>query len=89
MEIKKIILGALAVLIGVVLIPSVSWMLYEAKNNWNLTSWNGTAWVDDPAYRPDPNMNAVNPVLDLILYGFCFSLVGVGIGLMWTTMRDD
>jgi hypothetical protein len=89
MDIKKMIMGALAVVIGVILVPVISWMIYEAKNDWNLTQWNGSAWVSDPAYREDPNMSTVNPILDLVLYGFCFALVGVGIGMMWLSMHED
>lgn len=89
METTKLVMGFLAIVIGLSLLPVVAGMLNEAKNDWNLTSWNGTAWVSDPAYREDPDMAVVNPVVNLILYGFCFSLVGVGIGMIYVSVRND
>jgi hypothetical protein len=88
MELSKIIIGAVTILIGIILLPVVAWFIYEAKYDWNLTSWNGSAWVSDPRYVEDTNMSNVNPFLNLILYGFAFALVGTGIGMIWLTLKE-
>lgn len=42
--------------------------------------------------KADPNVSAVtglSSVIDLILYGFTFGLVGLGVGLIWIGFKHD
>jgi hypothetical protein len=42
--------------------------------------------------KADANVSAVSglsSVLDLILYGFCFGLVGLGVSLIWIGFKNE
>lgn len=71
MDIKQIILGAVAIIIGVILLPTIAYFVATAKTNASVAEVSG-----------------ISAVLDLILYGFAFGLVGIGIGMIWMSFRD-
>jgi len=71
MDIKQIILGAVAIIIGIILLPTIAYFVSTAKANESVAAVSG-----------------VSAVLDLILYGFAFGLVGIGIGMIWMSFRD-
>jgi len=69
----KIIMGAISIVIGLVMLPVMGAFVWEAKylNN---------------ASNPDTNVTGVaglTALIDLVMYGFTFGLVGLGIGLIY------
>jgi hypothetical protein len=66
MNAGKIILGAVAIIIGLLLLPLMAGFVEAGKNN---TSTKAIAGLPS--------------VLDLIVYGFTFGLVGIGVGMIY------
>jgi len=62
----EIIVGAIAIIIGLVLLPLVAGFIATAKANTSVLAIPG-----------------LTAVLDLIAYGFCFGLVGLGVGMIY------
>jgi len=68
----KIIMGAISIVIGLVMLPVMGAFMWEAKNI--------------NATREDTNITGVSgltSLIDLVMYGFTFGLVGLGIGLIY------
>jgi len=62
---KRIIMGAISIIIGLVLLPVMASFTNTAKTDSNVSAVAG-----------------LTSVIDLILYGFTFGLVGLGVGLI-------
>ena len=71
----KIVMGAISIVLGLVLLPVLAGFSYGASH-----TWNGTAWVDNVNVT---GIAGLTSLLDLVLYGFTFGLVGLGIGLIY------
>jgi len=72
----KIIMGAISIIIGLVLLPVMGAFTYGASHDANGSG----------VYSSDTNITGVSgltSLIDLILYGFTFGLVGLGIGLIY------
>lgn len=65
MKIQIIIYGAISIIVGLVLIPLMSNMTWEAQNNTTVRAIGG-----------------LSNVLPLVMYGFAFGLVGIGIAMV-------
>ena len=73
----KIIMGAISIVIGLVMLPVVAAFKYEAL----YADANATG-----ARTLDTNVTGVSglsSLIDLVMYGFTFGLVGLGIGLIY------
>lgn len=62
----EMILGAVAIIVGLVLLPIMAGFSAAAKADTNVSAVTGLTLV-----------------IDLVLYGFTFGLVGLGIGLIY------
>jgi uncharacterized membrane-anchored protein YitT (DUF2179 family) len=67
MDITKIISGALAIIVGLVLLPVMANFTREVQNNTTIKNEYAT----------------VGSLLNLVMYGFAFGLVGLGVGLIY------
>ena len=81
MDSMKVIMGAISIIIGLVLLPLMATFRQDASANWN-----GTAWVDDTNVT---GLAGMGGVLDLIMYGFAFGLVGIGIGMLYIGFKTS
>ena len=74
----KILMGGISIILGLVLLPVLGAFVYDSKTIVDATnSSNNTA---------DTNVTGVSglpALIDLVLYGFTFGLVGLGIGLIY------
>ena len=73
----KIVMGAISIIIGLVMLPVVGAFKYEAL----YTEPNATG-----VRTLDTNVTGVSglsSLIDLVMYGFTFGLVGLGIGLIY------
>jgi len=72
----KIIMGAISIVIGLVMLPVLASFTYGASHNANGSG----------VYSDDTNITGVSglsSLINLVLYGFTFGLVGLGIGLIY------
>ena len=65
MDATRVIYGAIAIVVGLVLLPLVGQFITVAKSDTDVT-----------------NVSGISAVLDLIMYGFAFGLVGLGVGMI-------
>ena len=72
MDATKIIIGAIAIIIGLVMLPLVALFVTQAKANTSVASISG-----------------ITSVLDIILYGFTFGLVGIGVGMIFLGFKGS
>lgn len=82
MNVKTMITGFVSIVIGLVLLPVMAWTKTQAVYNYN---------ASDVMNVPDPNVSAIaglSSIMDLVLYGFSFGLIGVGIALIWKGYKD-
>ena len=74
----KIIMGAISIVIGLVMLPVMASFVKDASYN---------QYGGDGAYNvSDTNITGVSgltSLINLVLYGFTFGLVGLGIGLIY------
>jgi len=73
---KKIIMGAISIIIGLVLLPVMAGFKTAVQYNPNAT---GIYNVEDTNIT---SVTGLVSLLDLVVYGFTFGLVGLGIGLI-------
>jgi len=73
---NKIIMGAISIVIGLVMLPVVASFTYNAKHTQNATG----VWSENTNVT---GIAGLGSLLDLVLYGFSFGLVGLGIGLIY------
>lgn len=77
MSITKVIMGGIAIIIGLVLLPvvaafinAVTYDQYNGTGAWNVTDKNISA------------ISGLTSLLNLVGYGFAFGLVGLGVGMI-------
>lgn len=72
----KIIYGAISIVLGLVLLPVVAvFRESDAIMGSDDGNWSNSSAVE--------NISGLTSVLDLIIYGFTFGLVGLGVGLIY------
>jgi hypothetical protein len=79
MEASKIIIGAISIIIGLVLLPVIAGFVYGASHKFNQTAL-PHHYIDNTDVT---SVSGLTSVITLILYGFTFGLVGIGVGLIW------
>lgn len=85
MDATKIVIGGVSIIIGLVLLPVMAGFTYGATHVFNQTAL-PHHYID----RTDvTNVTGLSAVIDLILYGFTFGLVGLGVGLIWIGFKQD
>ena len=73
---SKIIMGAITIIIGLVMLPLIA-VFRES----DLIMADGTGnWSNNSAVE---NVSGLTSLLDLILYGFGFGIVAIGIGMIY------
>lgn len=72
----KVIMGAISLIIGLVMLPLIA---VFRESDAIMGSADGN-WSNDSAIE---NVSGLTSLLDLILYGFGFGLVGIGIGMIY------
>jgi len=72
----KIVMGAISIIIGVVLLPVLASFKYGASHYQNSTG----VWHEDTNVT---GISGLTSMIDLVMYGFTFGLVGLGIGLIY------
>jgi len=77
----KIIMGAVSIIIGVVLLPVIAGFKNDVIYDANAT---GVYNVEDTNIT---GVSGLTTTLDLIVYGFTFGLVGLGVGLIYLGFR--
>ena len=80
---QKITYGAISIIVGCVLLPVCANFVYDAKWN-NVTSAGGTPIADTNV----TGVAGLSSLLNLVLYGFTFGLIGLGIGLIYIGLRN-
>jgi len=76
-----IIGGALSLIIGLILLPVMAGFIRSAKLG---GPGNATGVINS---TPVANISGLTAIIDLIAYGFCFGLVGVGIGMIYVGFK--
>ena len=76
----KIIMGAISIIIGLVLLPLMAGFVYSSTHYQNATD----VWVENTNVT---GIAGLSSLLDLVLYGFCFGIVGLGIGLIYVGFK--
>lgn len=84
MDASKIIIGAISIIIGLVLLPVVAGFVYGASHMYNRTTL-PHHYIDNPDVT---GIAGLGSLLDLVLYGFTFGLVGIGVGLIWIGFKE-
>jgi len=72
----KVIMGAISLIMGLVMLPIIA-VFRESDDIMGSADGN---WNNDSAIE---NVSGLTSLLDLILYGFSFGLVGLGIGMIY------
>jgi len=72
----KVIMGAISLIMGLVMLPIIA-VFRESDPIMGSSDGN---WSNDSAIE---NVSGLTSLLDLILYGFSFGLVGLGIGMIY------
>ncbi len=73
---NKIIMGAISIIIGLVMLPIVA----TFRESDAIMGGADGNWSNNSAVE---NVTGLTSLLDLVLYGFSFGLVGLGIGLIY------
>lgn len=76
MDATKIITGAISIIIGFVLLPVMALFVTHASQQINSTG----QYVENTNVTGIPGLTSL---LNLVMYGFAFGLVGVGIGMIY------
>ena len=79
MDTTKVIYGAVSILIGLILLPVIAGFHYGVTHDY-ITSKHGGNWTADANVT---GVSGLSSLVDLVLYGFTFGLVGLGIGLIY------
>lgn len=72
----RIIMGGISIVLGLVLLPVIGGFVYGASHTLNETD----VWVENTDIT---GVAGLTSLLNLVLYGFSFGLVGLGIGLIY------
>jgi len=72
----KVIMGAISLIMGLVMLPIIA-VFRESDDIMGSADGN---WNNDSSIE---NVSGLTSLLDLILYGFSFGLVGLGIGMIY------
>ena len=72
----KVIMGAISLIMGLVMLPIIA-VFRESDDIMGSSDGN---WSNDSSIE---NVSGLTSLLDLILYGFSFGLVGLGIGMIY------
>jgi len=75
----KIIMGGISIIIGLVLLPLMAGFTYGSTHYYN-----GSAWVENTNVT---GVSGLSSLVNLVLYGFTFGLVGLGIGLIYVGFK--
>jgi hypothetical protein len=84
MDATKIILGGIAIIIGLVLLPVIASFVYGASHEFNRTAL-PHHYIDNTDVT---GVAGLTSLLNLVLYGFAFGLVGLGVGLIWIGFKQ-
>jgi hypothetical protein len=84
MDATKLILGGIAIIIGLVLLPVVAGFVYGASHEFNQTAL-PHHYIDNTDVT---GVAGLTSLLSLVLYGFTFGLVGIGVGLIWIGFKS-
>ena len=76
----KIIMGAISIIIGLVLLPLMAGFVYGATHYQNATG----VWLENTNVT---GITGISSLLNLVLYGFCLSVVALGIGLIYVGFK--
>jgi len=72
----KVIMGAISLIMGLVMLPIIAvFRESDAIMGSSDGNWSNSSSVE--------NVSGLTSLLDLILYGFSFGLVGLGIGMIY------
>lgn len=84
MDATKVMYGAIAIIIGVILIPLVAMYVVEA-NTGRLMVPTGGDGLGEEYYNTTPvaNISGLTSVTQLVAYGFSFGIVGLGVGMVY------
>ena len=76
----KIIMGAVSIILGLVMLPVMGAFIWDAKYYQNASG----GWNDDTNITGTAGLTSL---LNLVMYGFTFGLVGLGIGLIYIGIK--
>ena len=77
---QMVIYGAISIIIGLVMLPIIaSFRESDAIMGGTDGNWSNNSAVE--------NVSGLTSLLDLILYGFGFGLVGLGIGMIYLGLK--
>ena len=77
---KLVIYGAIRLILGLVMLPVIATF---RESDAIMGSSDGN-WSNNSAIE---NVSGLTSLLDLILYGFTFGLVGIGIGMIYLGLK--
>jgi len=77
---KLVIYGAISLILGLVMLPVIATF---RESDAIMGSSDGN-WSNNSAIE---NVSGLTSLLDLILYGFTFGLVGIGIGMIYLGLK--
>ena len=77
---KLVIYGAISLILGLVMLPVIASF---RESDAIMGSADGN-WSNNSAIE---NVSGLTSLLDLILYGFTFGLVGIGIGMIYLGLK--
>ena len=77
---KLVIYGAISLILGLVMLPVIATF---RESDAIMGSADGN-WSNNSAIE---NVSGLTSLLDLILYGFTFGLVGIGIGMIYLGLK--
>jgi len=77
---KLVIYGAVSLILGLIMLPVIATF---RESDAIMGSSDGN-WSNDSAIE---NVSGLTSLLDLILYGFTFGLVGIGIGMIYLGLK--
>jgi len=77
---KLVIYGAVSLILGLIMLPVIATF---RESDAIMGSSDGN-WSNNSAIE---NVSGLTSLLDLILYGFTFGLVGIGIGMIYLGLK--
>lgn len=81
---KLIITGILAIVIGVLLFPTLASFTKDVGYDWTTTADGNVSNYTWTADTNVTNVAGLTSVMDLVIYGVAFALVFLGIGMIYT-----
>jgi len=77
------ITGAVLIVIGLVLLPIIASFQHSVVYHMDLTKHGGN-WT---ATEDVQNISGLASLTNLVVYGFCFALVGLGVSLIYVAYK--